>query len=179
MKTGLMITLLMTLAGCSQVSSELHPWQSHGNVFSFRVNTTEWSPLESRQLGRVAKEHIAEACRLLEEGDSVEISPDKAKQMCPKAQFDFSDPLKPFLIRGVSYGTPFYSIVKVDKKTDWVYFLQATYSGEIYIPGVPFSPAPTPIVILLKNRPQRVIAVGNVGGDGIFRGVDRRNTWNE
>jgi hypothetical protein len=179
MKSASLIALLMSLVGCGQVSRELHPWQSPGDVFSFRVDTTEWTVIEPRRLGRVTAEHVAEACDFLKETDAVEITSDRARQMCPAAQFDFSSQLKPFLIRGVSYGSPSYSIVKFDKQSGWVCFLQATWNGETYIAGVRHSPIAAPIVILLEDKPAKVVAIGNVGGDGMFRGVDLRNTWNE
>jgi len=177
MKRALWLPLLVTAVGCSQVSRELHPWQSRGDAFSFWVDTNQWTLIESRHLGRVAPEHVHEACDLLKEADAVEIAPDRARQMCLAAQLDFAGQLKPFLIRGVSYGTPFYSIVKTDKQSGWVYFFQATYDGEIYFPGVRYSPESAPIVILLRKQPARVIAVADIGGDRIFRGVDFSKTW--
>jgi len=170
--------LIMSLLGCSQMSRERHPWQSAGGPYSFTIDTTQWAYVELERLGRVEAEYISEACALLKEADAVEITPAKAKKMCPNAKFDFSGSLKPFLIRGVSYGKPAYSIVKFDKQTGWVYFLQTAYTGELYFPGG-YSPMPAPIVILLEYKPVKVVAAANVGGDAVLRSIDLLMVWDE
>ncbi len=174
MSKAFWLMLLMTVAGCSQVSPELHPWQSRGDAFSFEVHTTRWTAVESRHLGRVALEHVGEACALLAEAEAIEITPDKARQIYPGAEFDLSGPLKPLLIRGVSYGRPAYSLVRIDKESEWVCVLQATWNGEVLLPGQRYALEPAPIVILLESKPAKVVSVANAGGDAVFRGVDLR-----
>jgi len=171
------LVLLIGVMGCQQVSRERHPWQSRGDAFSFAVDTVRWPSIERRCLGRVAAEHVAEACDLLREAEAVEIPPAQASLFCPAAQFDFAGPSKPFLIRGVSYGRPAYTVARMDKESGWLYLLQATWDGEMYIPGIRFRPAPAPIVVLLGSRPVKVVSAAMVGGDWIFRGVDRQKTW--
>ena len=186
MKQIFCILVLLAGLGCSQVSPKLHPWQSYGNAGSFKideieVDTTNWPTIESERLGRVSPGSINEACELLKEADAIEITREKANEMCPEAQFSFTDNLRPFLIRGVSFSpdSPAYSIVKINEGSGRIYLLQATYTGEFYVPGVRHNPQSAPIVILLKNKPRKVICSANIGGDGIFRGIDSKNTWNE
>jgi hypothetical protein len=108
----------------------------------------------------------------------MQISDEKAKEICPNRIFKDTKNRKPYVIRGVSYSkAPSVGILKINSELNWIYFYQATYNGEMYIPGVRYTPKVAPIVVFLEQRPTRVFAVANVGGDGIFRGVNLHRTW--
>ena len=179
MKYVFPVVLMLTIAGCRRVSPNLHHWQTRGNAFSFQVDTRAWSPIPSEHLGRVAVEYIPEAAKELAHAESLEISVLDAERMCPTAGFADTDGLIPFLARGVSYNSSTFSIVKYSKQYNWVYVYQATYNGEMYIPGVRYAPVATPIVIFLERKPARVVPSAVVGGDFVFRGVDFKDTWKE
>ncbi len=165
--------------GCGQVSSHLHTWQTPGDSFSFCTDVTNWDSVRSEHLGRVSHQHMPEAVAKLKDQEFAETTWEDARRMCPAARFGNIDELRPFLVRGVSYSEPTFSIVKCDRKHGWVYVYQATYNGEMYVPGVRYRPEAAPIVVFLEDRPRRVIASANVGGDGIFRGVRPDDMWHE
>ena len=167
------------VAGSSQVSRQTHPWQSPGDPWAFRVDTTKWTFVGPQRLGRVGPAHVAKACELLAATDAVEISPDTARRMCPTARFGFKGRLKPFLVRAVAYGKPLFSTVKRDSQSGWIYILQSTGTGELSFLNPRYALEPAPIVILLEEKPARVVCAANEGGDAIFRGVDFDETWQE
>ena len=166
--------------GCSQVSPHLHAWQTGGNSFAFRTDVTNWDPVRSEHLGRVSRQHLPEAVAKLRDQEFAKITVEDARRVCPTARFGNVDELKPFLVRGISYdGGPSFSIVKYNRRHGWVYVYQATWDGEMYVPGVRYRPEAAPIVVFLDDLPRKVIASANVGGDSIFRGVRTDDVWHE
>ncbi len=170
---------LLFITGCQQVQVKMHPWQYSGNQFAVFLKVNDWDVVPSRHLGRVSSEYISEAEKKLEMSEFIRISPEYAKKICSKTNFKNIENCSPYLIRGVSYNNcPAYSIVKKNKDS-WIYIYQATYDGEIYIPGRKYVPVESPIVIYLNENPKKVFSVADVGGDRIFRGVDFKSTWEE
>jgi len=179
MNKAFWFVLVMTAAGC-QVSNKMHPWQSPGDPFSVQVDTTQWTPIQSQCVGRVAPEYTDEACELLAQAEAVEIPLDKAREMCPNAQFDPNEQLRPFLLRSVAYTGPcIVGLARIDEETGWVFVFQATSNLEMYIPGVRYVTTATPIVVLLRDRPKRVFCVAYVGGDRVLtvRHMNAEQTW--
>ncbi len=171
--------LLPLIGGCRQAQEQMHPWQTHGNPFAITIQVNEWDVVPSEHLGRVSPEYISACSKKLEKSEFYQIPPEYAATICRKANFIDTCTLTPYLVRGISYNNcPTYSIVKRNKD-NWISVFQATYNGEIYIPGMRFIPKESPIVIYLDKAPEKIFPIATVGGDGIFRGVDLTTTWTE
>lgn len=171
------MVFIVAVAGCNQVSHEMHPWQSRGDVFSVEIDTRQWTVIEPRRVGRVGDEHMAEACTLLAEAEAVEVSADQVRSMCPEAKIDLDGALKPFLVRSVAYSPTASGVARINEASGWLYVFRATWNGEMYFPGLRWTPEAAPIVVLLENKPSRVLCVANVGGDGITRGMKPEEVW--
>jgi len=174
----LLILFVFLLIGCSQVSPHPYKWQIRGDAFGFQMNTVNWTLIKENHLGRVACEFKETEVQKLAEKECIEISLDEAMRICPKHHFKDFEGLTPYLIRGVSYSEyPTFSIVKINKDLGWVYVYQATYNGEIYIPGVKYVSQPSPIVVFLSMKPQKIYSAADVGGDMILGRVNLNEVW--
>ncbi len=178
MKYSIFLLLTIIFTGCSQYSNELHPWQSLGNQKSFNLDVTKWKVISKKNIGFIDKKHFPAVIKDLKGIEFLEISLKKANDICPERNFKQINNFKPYIIKGVSYSdSPSVGIIKKNYNLNWIYFYQATYNGEIYIPGVKYTPQARPIVIFLERPPNKIFAIANTGGDWIFRGGQANRTW--
>jgi hypothetical protein len=175
---GMRWTLLLIIAsaaglsGCGSVDGRQHAWQTTGDVRTFTVNVRAWSYIAPSRLAHVCPLKRSQAVNMLQSADCIELTPDNVVELCPAAKLEKSAGLKAYLVRGVSYNTPAFAVVKYREKTGWLYVYHATSNGEMYIPGERYSVVEMPIVVLLEKKPVQVSCSANVGGDSIWWGVD-------
>lgn len=145
-----------------------------GNDRYVYLNTDNWAIVSQSLYVAVPEDQIVYAGSLLQEEDYIELSGTQEKTFIG----DFirpSDPkLKPFLIRGVTMGTPWFSILRRNDSTNEIIVYRATWNGEITIPFVKPEFGIWPIVIYLEAPPLRIYPTAVYGGDWIMYGQD----WN-
>jgi hypothetical protein len=55
--------LIVLLTGCSQISNELHPWQSRGDAFNLCLDVTKWETINKEYIGFIGEEYLSEITR--------------------------------------------------------------------------------------------------------------------
>ena len=165
------MVLCVGLTGCN-TTPVMHPWQMRGSGRSVTIEIADWPAVEQDLHVAVPLDEIRKAEALLKEKDHVLLSPDEEltfNQHMPRPQ---APDLKPYLIRAVTMGTPWYTRVRHNPKTDEISVHRATWDGEIWFP---FAGRPKfgiwPVVIYLKKPPTRVYPTAVYGGDWIMRGA--------
>jgi hypothetical protein len=158
------------ITGCN--APIMHKWQMEGNDRYVRLNTADWPIVSQSLYVAIPEDQIIDAESLLQEKDFIELSEAQEKTFIGNF-IKPSDPnLKPFLIRGVTMGTPWFSIVRRNDSTNEIVIYRATWNGEITIPFAKPKFGIWPIVIYLDAPPMRIYPTAVYGGDWIMYGHD-------
>jgi hypothetical protein len=152
----------------------MHKWQMDGNDRYVRLNTADWPIVSQSLYVAIPEDQIIDAESLLQEKDFIELSEAQEKTFIGNFNKPSDPNLKPYLIRGVTMGTPWFSILRRNDSTNEIVIYRATWNGEITIPFVKPKFGIWPIVIYLDASPMRIYPTAAYGGDWIMYGHD----WN-
>ena len=166
--------LCIVLTSCN--TPVMHPWQIYGNNHQVTLNISKWPIVSQDVYVAVPKEKILDAEKLLQDQEYIEITSDQEKIFNKHLPKPKNPNLKPYLIRGVTMGTPLFSILKKNPDTNEIAIYRARWNGEITIPFVKPKFGIWPVVIYLDKPPQRIYPTAVYGGDWIMRDYENSDT---
>ena len=165
-----LIALYLPLIGCSPST---HMWQARGTDLTIVKDTSKVPVLKKDVYCHVTAQYLETTTRILKECEFQSITNEQAILWCGNFQPPGDATLKPYLVRGVVYGYPSYTIVRFDQNTGELISHHATWDGENVLGTWALrTPYPWPLVIYLPFPPKAVFPTAVLGGDWIFRGRD-------
>ena len=157
-------------SGCSP---SMHEWQAQGNDLNITKNTSKIPILKKDFYCHVAIQYRDTTVEILKEREFIPITNEQVLLWCGDFQPPEDSSFKPYLVRGVIYGYPSYTIVRFDQDTGELINHHATWDGEnMFGTWAVSTPYPWPLVIYLPLPPKTVFPTAVLGGDWIFRGRD-------
>ncbi len=165
-----LIALYLPLIGCSPST---HEWQARGTDLTIIKDTSKVPVLQKDVYCHVAAQYLETTTQILKEHAFQSITNEQAMLWCDNFQPPGDAILKPYLVRGVVYGYPSYTIIRFDRNTGELITHHATWNGEnIFGTWALGTPYPWPLVIYLPFPPKAVFPTAVLGGDWIFYGRD-------
>ena len=164
------VLLSVGLTGCSYFPVT-HSWQMKGDGRSVTIEIDDWPVVGQHLYVAVPLDEIRKAEALLKEEDHVLLSGDQELTFNQHMARPSAADLRPYLIRAVTMGTPTYTRVRRNPKTNEVAVHRATWNGEIWYPFGSPRFGIWPVVIYLKQPPTRVYPTAIYGGDWIMLGA--------
>jgi hypothetical protein len=107
--------------------------------------------------------------RLLQEAAFIHLDSSQVSLFAPALQAGSGGEMQPYLVRGVSYLPPSFTVVRFDHTANSVLVQQFTWNGEMLMP-FRWVAEPNALVVFLPAAPEHVYPEAVIGGDGIFRG---------
>jgi hypothetical protein len=165
-----LIVSYLLLSGCSP---SIHEWQAKGDDLTVIKDASKIPVLQKDVYCHVTAQYLETTTQLLKEREFQSITNKQAMLWCGNFQPPGDATLKPYLVRGVVYRYPSYTIVRFDQNTGELINHHATWNGENILGTWALStPYPWPLVIYLPSPPKTVFPTAVLGGDWIFYGRD-------
>lgn len=166
--------LSIVLTSCN--TPVTHPWQLPGDDRQVMLNTSQWPIVSQSLYVAVPEDKVPEAAELLKTREYIELAPEQEKAFSRHLSRPENSKLKPYLIRGVTMGTPMFSILRKNPETNEILISRATWNGEMTIPFVKPRFGIWPVVIYLERPPMRVYPTAVYGGDWIMHAYKNGDT---
>lgn len=165
-RTAIACTALVLLAGCF-APPKRHAWQISKKELAQIRDVETWPLLSTNDYARVPETKTADAVALLQDQSFLPLDVPQLAVFAPSMSARPGE--KPYLVRGVSYSTPFYTIVRFDSSAGRLFVQQATYNGEMLMP-FRWVAEPNALVVFLPRAPEQIYPHPLLGGDWIFYG---------
>lgn len=160
--------LLLMLSSCSALPHEIvgHPWQ----VSSRSLPDVTWEHLpKDRILPIPSSLHQAVLERLRDE-PCFALSAEEERAII-ETGLSLPDNTRLFAVRGCSYGeSPDFAVVRQSKDKSLLHVHQGTAEAELFYPTAPTTVHASPLIVALRQAPERVFITADRGGDRVFRG---------
>ena len=158
----------------SCTSVKKHPWEEGNNNFR-KEEKGKWITVAKDFYVAVPKEKISFSETLLKNKRFVELSPTQEHILTRHLKKSPSIiGLKPYLIPGLTLGTPCYSLVQYNKEINKVFVERGVYTGELLLPYNEQLQA-WPVVIYLVKPPANTMCSVKRGGDNLLRGLENKD----
>lgn len=162
---------VLALTGCV---APPHAWQVTPENRAQIEGAEQWALLGTNDYVRVPDTMRESAVALLQDHSSLPLEASQLAAFAPGLAARAE--AHPYLIRGVSFSTrPDFTVVRFDAPTGRLLIQQATYDGEILMPGR-WVAEPNALVVLLPSAPEHVYPQPLLGGDRLFRGRHDRDS---
>lgn len=168
---SMMLALSGLVAGCMAP----HAWQTPGEMSAVLTEAKQWPQLSTNLYARVEQSRMPEAISMLQDCAWRSLGKEQVAAFTPTLSQPAEDKQQPYLVRGVTYSSrPVWTALRFDSSTGRLLVKQASYNGEMFMPGYTRS-EPNALVVFLPKPPTAVYPDAVLGGDGIGSlGTDHR-----
>ena len=159
------------IAGCMAP----HAWQTPREMSAVLTEAKQWPQLTTNLYARVEQSRMPEAISMLQDRAWLSMGKEEVAAFTPTLSPLAGNQRQAYLVRGVTYSSrPVWTALRFDSSTGRLLVEQASYNGEMFMPGYTRS-EPNALVVFLPIPPTTIYPDAVLGGDGIGSlGTDHR-----
>jgi hypothetical protein len=160
------LSVLLVFSGLIAGCMAPHAWQTPREMSAVLTEAKQWPQLATNLYARVEPGRMPEAISMLQDCAWRSIGKEQVATFTPTLSQPAEDQQQPYLVRGVTYSSrPVWTDLRLDPPTGRLVVKQASYNGEMLMPGYTRS-EPNALVVFLSKPPAAVYPNAVLGGDG-------------